>query len=173
MTWAMSGCTRSTWGGLQVQQCCLPHYHPMLRCLPPRCLHPLPRCIPPNAPLSTTPCPTVYHPMPRCLPPHAPRCLPPHAPLSTAPRSAVYHPTPRCIPPHSSLSTTPCPVDYTPYTHNLRSEGGACCSRGGENPTEACTIVPSDGSGEPARAWSLAWDMIVADPCNLIMIIMT
>ena len=26
--------------------------------------------------------------------------------------------------------------------------------------------VPSDGSGEPARAWSLAWDMIVADPCN-------
>ena len=26
--------------------------------------------------------------------------------------------------------------------------------------------VPSDGSGEPARAWSLAWDMIAADPCN-------
>ena len=28
--------------------------------------------------------------------------------------------------------------------------------------------VPSDGSGEPARAraWNLAWDMVVADPCN-------
>ena len=40
-------------------------YHPMLRCLPPRCL-------PPHAPLSATPCPAVYHPMLRCLSPHAP-----------------------------------------------------------------------------------------------------
>jgi hypothetical protein len=34
-----------------------------------------------------------------------------------------------------------------------------------ENPTETC-LVPRNGSGEPARAWSPAWDMIAADPCN-------
>ena len=26
--------------------------------------------------------------------------------------------------------------------------------------------VPRNGSGEPARAWSPAWDMVAADPCN-------
>ena len=75
---------------------------------------------------------------------------------STAPRSAVYHPVPRCLPPHAPLSTTPCPAAYhpmtrcllahaplatTPYTHTWRSEGGARCGRGGENPMEACTYL--------------------------------
>ena len=26
--------------------------------------------------------------------------------------------------------------------------------------------VPRNGSGEPAQAWSPAWDMVAADPCN-------
>ena len=42
---------------------------------------------------------------------------------------------------------------------------GVTCGRGGENPTETC-LVPRNGSGEPARAWSPAWDMVAADPCN-------
>jgi len=40
----------------------------------------------------------------------------------------------------------------------------SCCSRGGENPTETCTYLVT--AGEPARAWSPAWDTVAADPCN-------
>jgi hypothetical protein len=36
---------------------------------------------------------------------------------------------------------------------------------GGKPETETC-LVPRNGSGEPARAWSPAWDMVAADPCN-------
>ena len=40
---------------------------------------------------------------------------------------------------------------------------GACCGRGGEKvKTRRIDLhVPRDGSGEPARAWSPAWDIIV------------
>ena len=65
-------------------------------------------------------------------------------------------------------ATLPLRHRYTTATlHAYLALGGGCLSRGrcGENPRVHCT-APSDGSGEPARAWSLAWDMIVADPCN-------
>ena len=96
----------------------------------------LPRCLPPHTPLSTTALSTPPAPLPTrpML-----RCLPPHAPLSTIPCPAAYHPMPRCLLPHAPLATTP-------YTHTWRSEGGACCGRGGENPTEACTY-PRTGPG--------------------------
>ena len=97
----------------------------------PTVYHPMPHCLPPLAPLSTTPCPAVYHPIPRCLPTHGP--------LSTTSCPAGYHPILRCLPPHAPLATTP-------YTHIWRSEGGARCSRGGENPTETCTY-PRTGPG--------------------------
>eukprot|EP00964_Phaeocystis_antarctica_P132314 scaffold96375_cov65-Phaeocystis_antarctica.AAC.3 len=32
--------------------------------------------------------------------------------------------------------------------------------------TDIHQIFTSYGSGEPARAWSPAWDAIAADPCN-------
>ena len=52
-------------------------------------------------------------------------------------------------------------------THPWRSEGGARCgSRVGESPTRCGLHVPRDGSGEPARAWSPAWDTVVASPCR-------
>ena len=85
-------------------------------------------------PLSITQRPAGYHPIPRCLYHRMPHCVPPHAPLSTTPCPAGYHPMPRCLPPHAPLATIP-------YTHIWRSEGGACCGRGGENPTEACTYL--------------------------------
>ena len=50
-----------------------------------------------------------------------------------------FHHCPDVTLPHAPLATTP-------YTHTWRSEGGACCGRGGENPTEACTY-PRTGPG--------------------------
>ena len=64
--------------------------------------------------------------------------------------------------------TSPLHHRYITITlHAYLALGGGCLSRGrcGENPRVHRT-APSDGSGEPARAWSLAWDMVVADPCN-------
>ena len=93
----------------------------------------------PNAMQSTTPMPTVYHRKTPTVYHPMPHCLPPLAPLSTTPCPAVYHPMPRCLLPHAPLATTP-------YTHTWRSEGGARCGRGGENPTETCTY-PRTGPG--------------------------
>jgi len=68
--------------------------------------------------------------------------------------------TPRTCPENS-------PAHLAPHTLTGARKGvletvAAVC---GENPTETC-LVPRDGSGEPARAWSPAWDMVAADPCN-------
>jgi hypothetical protein len=55
----------------------------------------------------------------------------------------------------------------SPRTHFL-ALGRGCLSRGTlpvKTRAEVRT-VPRNGSGEPARAWSPAWDMIAADPCN-------
>ena len=72
---------------------------------------------------------------------------------------SVFSPLPRC-------NAAPCPAGYHPI-HPYLALGGGCLSRGrcGENPRVHRT-APSDGSGEPARAWSLAWGMVVADPCT-------
>ena len=77
--------------------------------------------------------------------------------------------------PQIEITANPLGMNFAPHTlpdtlcpaHPHLALGGGCLSRGrcGENPRVHRT-APSDGSGEPARAWSLAWDMVVADPCN-------
>ena len=52
------------------------------------------------------------------------------------------------------------------FTHPWRSEGGARCGRVSVKARRCGLHVPRDGSGEPARAWSPAWDTIAASPCR-------
>ena len=77
----------------------------------------------------------------------------------------------RCLLPHAPLLNF-CPA----HTHTLPRTpiSGARSPRRGVLVAVAARKTrrtgglqgPSDGSGEPARARSLAWDMIVVDPCN-------
>ena len=63
-----------------------------------------------------------------------------------------------------------CKSSLFPITYMFLPSGAArSLSRTRRRAPKSCLgLYPrtGDGSGEPARAWSLAWDMIVADPCN-------
>ena len=146
---------------------CSDVFHPAVYPPCPAAYRPMLRCLPPHAPLSTIPCPAVYHPMPRCLPPHAPLSVTPRPARSHPIPRCLYHPTPRCLPPHAPLPTAPCPAGYHPI-HPCGARRGVLVAVAAVKPRRrlARTLGRVRASGEPARAWSLGWDMVAADPCN-------
>ena len=72
-----------------------------------------------------------------------------------------------CYRPNAEFSQAICWHEFANKT-SLQTRSRVCW--GGWAPIAHLLLsdlhVPSDGSGEPARAWSLAWDMVAADPCN-------